>query len=91
MPAVGFLAIERDANACTCIAFPPKQAIKKAAAVFIGRVTSISPVESEEELKVPLPARVTFEVSEFWKGELPKTIEVLSWWPFCGDGGIAYT
>lgn len=61
-----YLAIPRDACACTCVEYDSieeqiKENISTVDAIFIGTVTDIEEI-NEEELKI------TFSVSRVWKG-----------------------
>lgn len=87
--AASFLALPGTALACSCA---PRsdipQAIEKAARVFLGTVTSIEDIP-------PFHQRVTFQVSEHYKGDAIDTLQVISaasaaacGYPF--QQGIAY-
>jgi hypothetical protein len=60
-----------DARACTCVRPPPpREALAEAAAVFEGKVTSISttPVPGS----YPQLLEVEFEVTQVWKGQISR-------------------
>jgi hypothetical protein len=60
--------------ACSCIApGPPEEALASSTAVFAGKVTEIV---APANLGGAEPMRVTFEVSQGWKGAEQKTIVV---------------
>ena len=64
-------ALPSVANACSCAPPPaPKIALEKAAAVFVGRVTSVEKSESSNKFE--------FAVSKQWKGVQGKTASIVS-------------
>ncbi|HFE44141.1 MAG TPA: hypothetical protein ENJ18_01425 [Nannocystis exedens] len=72
----GAWAIPHVASACSCLPpEPPKEALEKAQAVFVGRVLEISEEGGGDMLA---RRRYRFEVSRFWKGELGETITLSS-------------
>ncbi len=72
----GTWAIPHVASACSCLPpEPPKEALEKAEAVFVGRVLE---VHEEGGGNMLARRRYRFEVSRFWKGELGETITVSS-------------
>lgn len=72
----GTWAIPHVASACSCLPpEPPKEALEKAEAVFVGRL-----IEAREEGGGDMLARrrYQFEVSRYWKGEPSKTTTLTS-------------
>ncbi len=73
------LFLNSEVWACTCIRVPPEESFERSTAVFAGRV-----VEKEFSKSIPElilrgyssadPVKVTFEVSEIWRGPDYKTI-----------------
>lgn len=72
------------ASACSCagIAGTPRErvgyALSKSEAVFTGEVTAVSETASRPNTAAPegSTVKVTFKVSEVWKGEARETVEV---------------
>ena len=74
LPIVGFLAVVfvgAPTWSCSCIAPPPpKQALKKSAAVFAAKVTDIERDARRYE--------VTFKITRTWKGTKGKDVTVVT-------------
>lgn len=69
-----------SASACRGPFLPFDESLAKASLVFVGRVVSVAPAESEGEEFV----RIRFEVERVWKGRVGKAVEVLSATHSCG-------
>ena len=76
--ATGFLILTTNsASACKCIQATPEQNLEKSSAVFSGRVVDVvkpSPAERQSPRRNEDPnflsgVKVTFKVSEVWKGD----------------------
>jgi hypothetical protein len=61
-----FLASE-PAWGCRCPSIFGPETVKRAAAVFMGKATTVEFLEPDEKANEP-PILVTFDVSEIWKG-----------------------
>ena len=73
-------ALPRPCAACECVApGPPEQELGKATAVFRGRVAEVSGTRGGTAER-----RVTFEVSEVWKGPAARELVVGSGVGTCG-------
>ncbi len=72
----GTWVIPHVASACSCLPpEPPKEALEKAEAVFVGRLVEVS---EEGGGNMLARRRYQFEVSRYWKGELGKTTTLTS-------------
>ena len=72
------LALTEPVHACSCAGSDsPKNALRKADAVFFGRVAAMTIVQRHpEKISTSDPVLVEFSVSRVWKGPLSETMTV---------------
>ena len=70
---IGLFQMNDQARACSCVGPSGLDILPSNAAVYTGRVVSIEYLEPDTKSSEP-PIRVTFDVSEVWKGPLRNTM-----------------
>jgi hypothetical protein len=70
---IGLFQASNVAWACSCVGPKGLDVLSSNAAVFSGKVTAIEYLEPDSDSAEP-PIRVTFEVSEVWKGPVRHTV-----------------
>lgn len=82
-----FLGSLQPAKACSVVEIPLRKQFRHAASVFVGKVLKVeeySLPESERSKVIPenwsslkVFSKVTFEITNSWKGDLKKTVQLI--------------